>query len=95
MAILFFFFCLGLIFFSRWGLKVVARMSKEHEAKESEEKDYKIRTLKALERVSEVMAPKDEVQVKRTALQNLLEGNRVLEEKRQVRQAMKDELGVS
>jgi len=76
------------------GPKIVDKIAQNKREKEAFERDYKDRTLRALENMAEGIAPKEEKNNERSLLENLLEGNKKLEEKRQVRQAMRDELGI-
>jgi len=82
-----------LIILGKKGEVFFKRLVEDKKKEVEYERDYKIRTLKALESLSEGLRP-EEVDEKRSLLDNLLEGNKKLEEKRRLRQAMKDELGI-
>jgi hypothetical protein len=88
-------FFIGLIFLSKKGEKYFKQRAIDMAAKERYDEDYKNRTLKALEDMSDAFTPEElETLQEPSLLENFLEGNKELEEKRKVRQAMKDELGI-
>jgi hypothetical protein len=88
-------FFIALIILSNKGEKYFKRKALEQEASDRYEADYRDRTLKALERMSDPTPAEEVKDVKEnTLLENFLEGNKELEEKRKIREAMKNELGI-
>lgn len=89
-----FIFLVAMYFLLKWATKLVNTLAQEHNDQKNFDRDYKERTMRALERVSDSLAPETPVEPERSKLECLLEGNRKILEKKKVRQAMETELKI-
>jgi hypothetical protein len=90
---IFFIIFIVFILLGHFGPKYLDKLQKHLEEKNECKREYEDRTLRALERLSDAV-PLEEVSPEPSALDNFLKANKKILEKEQVRQAMKNELGI-
>ena len=86
--------CIALYFILKWARKTLAIYAQEKAERNEFDRDYKKRTIRALERMSDSVAPEEEIVESRNALDSFLIGAKKIQEKKQVRDAMKSELKI-
>jgi hypothetical protein len=93
-SLIFVVICLSFIALGHYGPKYLKKLQDTLEEKEYEERSYKERTLRALERMASSVPDPDAEPHQPSKLESFLEGNRKILEKQKVRRAIKEELDI-